>query len=94
MESKLHIKEWVQKAIAMHGWNPLNYCLLKHPGAKKAPSDVVDLTTTNNDSVAKPIALPAQPNVAGGLGSYYIDKFIEEDTKNGDRNSTRRRKDQ
>lgn len=75
-------KEWVQKAIAAHGWNPLNYCLLDHPGVKKAPTDVVDLTIYNNDDSAKLIALPAQPNAAGGLGSYYIDKLIEEEKKN------------
>jgi hypothetical protein len=75
-------KEWVQKAIAACGWNPLNYCLLDHPGVKKAPTDVVDLTINNNDDAAKSIALPAQPNVAGALGSYYIDKLIEEDKKN------------
>ena len=66
------------KAIADRGWNPLNYNILTSLPQQK---DVVDLsatTVTTESSVG--VSVP-MINVECGVGSYYIDRLIEEEKK-------------
>ncbi len=62
---------WLEPSQLLFAWSSRG---------KKSTNRCGQITINNNDA-AKPIALPAQPNVAGGLGSYYIGKLIDEEKK-------------
>jgi hypothetical protein len=63
------------KAIADRGWNPLNYNILTSLPLEK---DVVDLTVASESEAV--IHIP-RLNIENGVGSYYIDRLIEEEKK-------------
>jgi hypothetical protein len=66
-------------AISYRGWNPLNYNLLNF--LKTTEKKVIDLTTGGNDEDL-PLPPPlSRPNISQGIGSYYIDKLLEEERK-------------
>jgi hypothetical protein len=64
--------ESAKKAIAHRGWNPLNWNLLDH----LPEEDVVDLTQHKEEAPSLPLLPPI--NVTKGVGSYYVDKILEE----------------
>ncbi len=66
------------KAIADRGWNPLNYNILTSLPQQKDVVDLTATTVTTESSVG--ISVP-MINVEGGVGSYYIDRLIEEEKK-------------
>ena len=77
-------------AISHRGWNPLNYNLLNF--LKTGEKNVIDLTTTstssttggNDENFPPPPPLP-RPNLSQGIGSYYMDKLLEEERKSAGR---------
>ena len=71
-------KKNVIKAIADRGWNPLNYNILTSLPQQKDVVDLTATTVTTESSVG--ISVP-MINVEGGVGSYYIDRLIEEEKK-------------
>jgi hypothetical protein len=71
--------ESAKKAIAHRGWNPLNWNLLDH----LPEEDVVDLTQHQEEAPSLPPLPPI--NVTKGVGSYYVDKILEEQQKDAGR---------
>ncbi len=76
-ERSFNNKSNALKAITYRGWNPLNFNLLDC--LKASEGMVVDLTTENNGRVLPP-PLP-RPKINKGIGSYYMDKLLEEERK-------------
>jgi hypothetical protein len=70
------------KAISERGWNPLNYYILTNiPCLAK---DVVDLTTeSESQAIVTNASIKPLPafNIDRGVGSYYLDRLIEEERK-------------
>jgi len=63
------------KAIAERGWNPMNYNILVNLPGKKVD---VDLTGENSEVID--VMVP-KINLESGVGSYYLDRLIEEEKK-------------
>ncbi len=75
-------------AISHRGCTPLNYNLRNF--LKTGEKNVIDLTTTssttggNDEDYPPPLPLP-HPNLSQGIGSYYLDKLLEEEWKSAGR---------
>ncbi|MFO0446920.1 MAG: hypothetical protein ACK51L_04540, partial [bacterium] len=67
------------KAIADRGWNPLNYNILA-TYQEFQKKNTVDLTIEPTTTSSVTFALP-KININQGIGSYYLDRLIEEEKK-------------